>query len=146
MQRSKLKLTAREADPEELRQYGVVPLFQSARRFQMWDYSVSMQYAHIRSPMHSTLDTNIDLIFAGVRYLALNTSMCGLSVSVCESLVGFGDKIELADTDSAYLLESEGRRLIVVAISLWIFENQLDLFGQKRCQVGAEKGAEKVSG
>jgi hypothetical protein len=96
------------------------------RRFQIWDYVVSMNKLLIRSPKRES-ERNIDLKFFGVKYLRLGTSFDGLSVS--ESPVWPFDGQAPVDLTAAtiYLLTVKYRVDVIVANQLIIEENDLDI-------------------
>jgi len=103
----------------------------SQRRFKVWDYNVSHNQLLIRSPKTEEFQTNIDIIFFGVSYLNLPTTMHG--ISLCESSVEEVNNIQLvfpnkSDTDKVFVLSSLNNKYMVVAKSCKILENELDIF------------------
>lgn len=97
------------------------------RRFQVWEYKVSHQQLLIRSPKSQDHDTNLDLIFVGVDYLALPKSMDGISiVPPNEAELRFAS--EFRKESQRIVLESAGQRHLVIAAKFQVSENTLDLF------------------
>ncbi len=89
-------------------------MFQSDRKFRLWDYKVSHNQALIRSPRKPDIATNVDIVFWGVERLDLPTNLDGLQMSK-------GD-------DDEFIIESGGQRFVVVADGCKVLENGLDIF------------------
>jgi hypothetical protein len=85
----------------------------------------------LRSPRNQTSLTNLDIIFAGVRYLEMPTIWSNLSI-------GEGTEEEMNAIrlllkrdmlhEKVFILYSGETRFKVVAVGMKIFENELDLF------------------
>jgi hypothetical protein len=67
------------ADPGH--QANAVVSFSSARRFQMWEYTVSMSMHLIRSARSSEYSSQIDVLFQAVKCVRLPITFVGLSFS-----------------------------------------------------------------
>ena len=102
----------------------------SDRRFQIWEYKVSHQQLLIRSPKSKEHATNLDLIFVGVDYLALPKSMDGISVvPPDEAEQRFASTFNSESySPQIIILETRGKRHMVIAAKYRVFENDLDLF------------------
>ena len=102
----------------------------SNRTFQLWEYKVSHGQLLIRSPKSEKNQTNVDIAFAGVEYIAIPTLFEDFSL------------VEPNDTESNFLtefktenyspqifvFETKGNRYLIVAAGAKIFENTLDIF------------------
>lgn len=98
------------------------------RKFQIWEYKVSHQQLLIRSPKSESHATNLDLIFVGVDYMALPTSMNGISIVPANE-----EELQFASTIAGQpfqviVLETGGRRYLIKAAHFRVSENELDLF------------------
>jgi hypothetical protein len=125
-------------------------LYKSDRQFGLREYSESHHQLLVRSkPIHE-YKANIDLLFRGVVYLDLHTSLPGVEISLATS-----DIIEalkkpkvlrnLRARDKVFVLSSSGRVYYIVAASLVITENTLSEFetglelpGSRRFDMGDE--------
>ena len=99
-------------------------LYHSTRRFQLWDYRVSHQQLLLRSPASPEERTNIDLVFWGVAFLALPTTLNGL---VLERNAPENGPVT-PEPYSAFEVVSEGQRHRVEAVGFKVLENELDIF------------------
>ena len=98
------------------------------RHFQIWEYKVGHQQLLIRSPKSQDHATNLDLIFVGVDYLALPDSMNGISiVPANEAEMEFASAF-FDSYSKVTVLETGGKRHMVIAAKFRVFENDLDLF------------------
>ena len=98
------------------------------RRFQIWEYRVSHQQLLIRSPKSQDHARNLDLIFVGVDYLALPKFMDGISiVPPDEGEMKFASAFA-SHVSQVIVLETGGKRHLVIAAKFRVFENDLDLF------------------
>jgi hypothetical protein len=101
------------------------------RRFQLWEYRVSHGALLIRSPRGPGIETNIDLAFSGVEYVACPRMLRGVELAtvIPEDLVrmaeGFGPVFA---PDQVFVLLSAGRRHVIIAASCHISENSDDIF------------------
>jgi hypothetical protein len=96
------------------------------RHFQVWDYVVSLNKLLMRSPKRGA-ERNIDLRFFGVKYLRLGTAFDGLSVTQSR-LWPLDDPAPMDFTDAiVFLLSTKGREDVVVASSLKVEENDLEI-------------------
>ena len=103
----------------------------SSRTFRVWEYDVSHKQLLLRSPRDGTHSKNIDLVFVGVEYLDLPTSLHGVTIGTAvDTDVGRArDALgKPVGTNEVFVLESGRRRCLVVAASGRIEENDLDLF------------------
>lgn len=99
-------------------------MFESARRFRLWEYRVSHNQLLIRSPKNSDFSTNIDLVFWGVEFLKIPSSFNGLSVRKGSKS---DDRLNVKEIDS-FIFESSGQEFFLEAGGCKILENELDIF------------------
>lgn len=100
------------------------------RNFQVWLFRVGHGELLVRSPRDEVNSRNVDLVFVGVDYMDLPRVLSGVVV-FATSL----DDIRRAeerlgrpvDRSTIRVLETEGRRHLVVAAHFSIEENDLDL-------------------
>jgi len=104
---------------------------QSGRQYRLWEFRVSHNQLLLRSPMREGEHRNHDLIFVGVDYLAMPTTLTGIEVHRAED----DDVRELESKlgravapTNAYALVSGGRRHLLVAAAMQSIENELDIF------------------
>jgi len=100
------------------------------RRFQVWEYRVSHASLLIRSPKSSHFEQNVDIMFVGVEYLRVPSSLQGvvLDESTDEDLSEVKGVAENVDRGRVHVLISEGNRFIVVASACKVSENDGDIF------------------
>lgn len=106
-------------------------IYSSERWFQIWDYTVSHQQLLLRSPVTIDLPRNVDLIFLGVEYLSIPSSLRGLEFDQAlpeESAEVMRGLRAGSEVSGVYTLVSEGRRFYIVAAAFRVYENDLDLF------------------
>ena len=103
----------------------------SNRDFQLWEYRVSHGLLLLRAPKHGELSSNVDVVFAGVRYLAVPSYLQSLEledpsreeVESLRTLLG-----EALSADEVTVLKSGGRRHFVVAAGVQVSENYMEIF------------------
>jgi hypothetical protein len=100
------------------------------RSFQMWEYDVSHQQLLLRSPKADDHPTNVDVAFVGVNYINLPTFIAQLSiVEPDESEIQFSHRFIRGDyIPKVYVLKSQESRYLVIAATMKVFENTLDIF------------------
>ena len=101
------------------------------RNFRLWDFRVSHDQLLLRSPKTAENPKNLDVAFVGVEYVELPTKLKELTVGEA------GDN-DFRRADQAvgspvprgqvFVIESGGRRYVVVAAAVKVFENDLDIF------------------
>ena len=107
------------------------------RTFQVWEYEVSHGQLLIRSPKSPASRTspeqltNVDIICLDVEYMSLPRVLRGIEFARPTS----GETSELErilrrriEADRVNILQSEGSRFFVVALSLSMSENDWDIF------------------
>jgi len=84
----------------------------------------------IRSPKSSHFEQNVDIMFVGVEYLRVPSSLQGvvLDESTDEDLSEVKGVAENVDRGRVHVLISEGNRFIVVASACKVSENDGDIF------------------
>lgn len=101
------------------------------RRFQLWEYRVSHGALLIRSPKGADAETNIDLVFSGVEYVACPRMLRGVELAAVtpedmhRAGEGFGPVVA---PDQVFVLLSAGARHLVIAASCRVSENLDDIF------------------
>ncbi len=103
-------------------------MFNSCRKFQLWDYRVSHKQALIRSPISSEWPKNIDVLFWGVELLYVPTVFGGLHIRTTESVGNAPLPIELSRTSKLFEIQTSGQNAYVVAAGCKVLENDLDIF------------------
>jgi len=103
----------------------------SNRTFQLWEYRVGHGSLLIRSPRGPDLKTNVDIVCAGVEYLAAPRFLRGLEIvePTLEELQLLEQKLGrslLAST--VRIFASSGQRFPIVAASFKLEENERDIF------------------
>ena len=101
------------------------------RRFQLWEYRVSHGALLIRSPKGPDSETNIDLVFSGVEYVACSRMLRGVDLAPVtpEDVRRVGDAFgSVVAPDQVFVLLSAGVRHLVVASSCRVSENLDDIF------------------
>jgi hypothetical protein len=105
--------------------------FRSDRRFQIWDFNVSHRQLLLRSPAAPGVPGNVDIVFWGVEFLGLPTSLEGVEFvpALPDDLASFGGiPGQVPGSSRVHALCSGGRRFLVVAEGYRIFRNDLDIF------------------
>ena len=105
--------------------------FRSDRHFQIWDYNVSHSQMLVRSPASPGVDDNVDIVFWGVKFVGLPTSLDGVEFSPASP----DDRTALertlgrtCDPATIHVLSSGGHRFLVEAAGYRILRNDLDIF------------------
>ncbi|MDR1427424.1 MAG: hypothetical protein LBJ08_06670 [Bifidobacteriaceae bacterium] len=117
------------------------------RKFQTWQFTVSLGSLLVRSPRGSDGQFNVDIMFRGVRYMALPLLFPrGLEVSRGDAsdyavvAAAVGDVVE---PQKVFALVSDGRRYLVDAVVCVVDENDLE-FSESRLVWGDWGSAVKV--
>ena len=101
------------------------------RTFQLWEYSVSHGSLLIRSPKGPAWQSNIDIVCAGVEYLAAPRFLRGLKIAevtdlelqhLCSIL---GKEVS---SSNVHVLVSQSSRFPIVAASFKVQEHEGDIF------------------
>ena len=87
----------------------------NGRSFQVWEYRVSLGFLLIRSPITPDMKPNIDIICAGVEYMALPTNLGEITIS---------DATEKEIFD----IENIIKKKITVPTRVWVMENSKGRF------------------
>lgn len=105
-------------------------MYQSERVFKVWDYNTSHQQLLIRSPMTPGIETNIDMLFWGVKFLQLETTLRGIAVSRLEdhSAVTKPARRFIEDGCSVFSLKSRDAECLLIASGFRVLENEFDIF------------------
>lgn len=101
------------------------------RRFQLWEYRVGHGALLIRSPRGPNVETNIDLVFSGVEYVACPRMLRGVELvsATDEDAQRVSDAFgTVVAPDRVFVLLSAGARHIVVALTCHVNENLDDIF------------------
>ncbi|MFV0388398.1 MAG: hypothetical protein ACK5NT_06560 [Pyrinomonadaceae bacterium] len=99
------------------------------RTFQVWKYEVSHQKLLIRSPSSPNLETNIDIVFYGVKFMELKDIFHGIEfLAVTPDELTSVNQLFLSEQSKTklYKFRSEGREFRVVALTRKIYRNNLD--------------------
>ena len=102
----------------------------ASRKFRIWEYRVSHDQLLLRSPKDSA-SRNFDVIFVGVQYFALPSYFDGLEISLGtteEILRVQQDYGKPVLAERVFSLRSNGAQHVVVAASVRVSENDLDMF------------------
>ncbi len=102
------------------------------RNFQFWEYRVSHGELLLRSPKTDEFPLNVDIVFADVRYVALPRFLPGLQIAEApeRDVARAEEHLGVAvDPRTVTVLESGGRRHLVVAAFRAVTESDMDIFG-----------------
>jgi hypothetical protein len=101
------------------------------RNFRLWDFKVSHDQLLLRSPKNAENPKNLDVAFVGVEYIELPTKLKELTVGEAgdddfrRADLGVGKAVP---RNQVFVIESGGRRYVVVAAAMKVSETDLDLF------------------
>lgn len=100
------------------------------REFQFWEYRVSHGSALIRSPAGNGDTRNVDILFAGVKYISIPRMF--LEIEICDATADeieeIGEFVDLSNReDSIYILRSGIQRHRVVAAHMWVDTNDMEI-------------------
>ena len=101
------------------------------RDFQFWEYRVSHGSLLVRSPKTPSQSKNIDLIFAGVEFVALPRLLRGIVLEHGNASDGETAALALgrpALPERVFVIISQNRRHIIVAAGYKMAENDGDIF------------------
>ena len=101
-----------------------------SRKFQFWLFRVGHGELLVRSPRDEANSLNVDLVFVGVEYADLPRVLSGVVVTAASP-----DEVRRAEErvghavegSTVRVLETEGRRHLVVAAYFNVEENNLDI-------------------
>ncbi len=103
-----------------------------AGRFQVWDYRVSHRQLLLRRPATGANPSNVDLVFKGVKYLSLPTTIRNPKVrpALPSELPGISQLLggKQVKVGQVHVIEGDGVRGFVVSESARRVVNELDLF------------------
>ncbi len=101
------------------------------REFQFWQYRVSHGELLVRSPKDAAHPRNIDLMFVGGQYVELPRHLPDLEVDE-PTEADVARAVERLQEPFAHetviVLESQGRRYLVVAAAVNVAESDMDIF------------------
>lgn len=100
------------------------------RKLRMWEYRVSHDQLLLRSPKDGA-SRNLDIVFVGVQYVALPARLDGVEIGR-----GTEDDVLRAEqacgkpvaADRVFSVHTGGGQYMIVAASVRMFENDLDMF------------------
>jgi len=101
------------------------------RNFRFWDFRVSHDQLLLRSAKNATTPRNVDVAFVGVEYVELPTKIRDLCLcdATAEDYAKAQDRLgRTVPNSQVYVVETEGRRYLVVAAAVKVFENDLEIF------------------
>jgi len=101
------------------------------RQFQFWEYRVSHGQLLVRSPKGKEETKNIDIVFAGVEYVALprHLETVELDQATSQEIADLGLLLgKEIQSQQVTILVAKGKRFAVVSAGVRVEENELDLF------------------
>ena len=100
------------------------------RHFQIWEFKVSHGSLLIRSPKSPSQESNIDLIFVGVDYIAVPRHMDGLELRIASpsEWSPIVHSLQVKSDSRVFSLVSHGYRHVVVAAACEVVTHQADIF------------------
>ena len=101
-------------------------MFQSDRKFKLWDYRVSHNQALIRSPRSPDISTNVDLVFWGVEYLSVPSTFDGIAMTKADAMAANG--FTPSSNGDVFVIETSGESFVIVAAGCKVLENGMDIF------------------
>jgi hypothetical protein len=115
--------------------------FESKRTFRLWDYNVSHGQLLLRSPKSQEHRRNLDLIFIGVDYAALSSTLAGLSV--VQSTPDERHRLSavlgrVVEAHETYVLICGSHRHVICAAGFALNENDLDFMDSSLEQFGSK--------
>jgi hypothetical protein len=122
-------------------------IFKSDRHFTVFDFLISHGQLLLRSSKDDSNIKNIDIIFFGIKYIQLFTSLIGISIRIVDknqSPTNYNSVNTFLNSDENYLFEIEtnSEKYFVGASFVKIFENELE-FNQSSLGLNQTKGREK---
>jgi len=101
------------------------------RVFQFWEYRVSHGSLLIRSPKSTDETRNVDIIFAGVEYVAIPRFFRG--IEIVEPTLAEVQALERKlgtdiPSNFVHIIASSAQRFSIVAAGFKVEENDLDIF------------------
>ncbi len=108
-----------------MKPHSVIP-FQSIRQFDIWQYAISHRQLLLRSNPSDGHDSRIEILFKGVEWLQLPSTMYGLAIAT-ESIAKYFsfvccDRDASRDSLVAYTLTSKEAKGVVIASAVFIVE------------------------
>ena len=107
-------------------------LFESRRQFQLWRYVVSHGQLLLRSNPSSRHKSRIEVLFKGVEWLNLPTTLNGLAIYTASSdeqkQFEAATHININGGLIPYIVKSKGTTSFVLANGCWSVEEQKDYF------------------
>ena len=100
------------------------------RTFKLWDYYITRSQLLMRSHKTVAHPTNIDIIFGDVEYVELPTNLRGLAIVAPQPAeVWRAEQVMNGPVpgERIFVIETKGRRYMVVASVMTISENELML-------------------
>ena len=106
-------------------------IFNSSRYFTLFDFMISHGQLLLRARKDDENINNVDIIFSGVRYVQLFTSLYGISITLKEKNrenINYESVNSFLVNDKNYLFEikSKGEKFYIGASYFKIYENDLE--------------------
>ncbi len=121
-------------------------IFSSNRQFAVCDYLQSHNQLLIRSSKNDDIESNIDIIFFGIKYIQLETYCNGLIISYIKEkdfkAISHFTFPDLVDIDNVFEIKSGDKSFYVVCAFLKVFENKLE-FKETSLGIAEYKGRDK---
>lgn len=122
-------------------------IFKSGRYFTVFDFAVSHGQLLLRASKDENNLKNIDIIFFGVRYIQLFTSLLGISIRLVDknkSLIDYDSVSSLLNSEENCLfeIETKGDVFYIAASYLKVYENELE-FNETSLGLVEVRGREK---
>jgi hypothetical protein len=122
-------------------------IFKSDKHFTVFDFMVSHGQLLLRASKDDINVKNIDIVFFGVRYIQLFTSLASVSIRIADeskNLTKYDSVISFLNNDVNYLFEIETKdeKFYVAAAYFKVFENELE-FNETSLGLHEPKGREK---
>ncbi len=122
-------------------------IFKSDRYFTVFDFLISHGQLLLRSSKDDSSVKNIDIVFFGIKYIQLFTSLIGISIRIVDktiSLINYNCVDSFLDNDENYLFEigTGGEKFYVGASYFKVYENELE-FNETSLGLHQVKGREK---
>ncbi|HEX3658754.1 MAG TPA: hypothetical protein VHV55_23380 [Pirellulales bacterium] len=114
--------------------------FVSERRFRIWDYNVSHNQMLLRSPKSPEVAKNIDIVFWGVEYIGIPTTLDAVELTRVENddkAIGDFLPAKAHEAANVYRLASGQKQYFVAASGFKVLENELDIFDSSLEYFGA---------
>jgi hypothetical protein len=116
-------------------------IFSSGRQFRLWDYNISHRQMLLRSCKSEAETDNIDIVFWGVAWLSLPTTLDGIQVGSSDATVSAPSTAHVPPNavGKLYRVASDVNQYFILAQGCRVMSNLLNTFDSSLVYAGIDR-------